>query len=155
MSKIKTRQCGIYSLIVIITIGIYAMLFPKNPQPKHAQVLSSEPIITIDSAPKYYCNGMLLPLLTIFVNTENNHSSVYENSIFSFIELLNITKKYYSLSYYELKNCITFQNRELRIIGYDVIYTIGNKPGKVRVIHKPDQLIPLDGKGKLILAPYL
>ncbi|WP_099123004.1 UmoD family flagellar biogenesis regulator [Xenorhabdus sp. KK7.4] len=154
-SKLKARQCRIYSLIVIITVGIAIIFFSKKPQPKYAQVLSSEPIITIGYAQKYYCNGALVPFIKIFGNTESNRLSVYKNSLFFFIERLNITRESYALNYYELKHCIAFKIREPRIIGYDVIYTIDNKPGKVRVIHKPDQSIPLNGKGKLILAPYL
>ncbi|WP_340608702.1 UmoD family flagellar biogenesis regulator [Xenorhabdus bharatensis] len=152
---LRARQCSIYSLIVIIAIGIAIIFFSKKAQPKYAQVLSSEPIITIDSAQKYYCNGALVPFIKIFGNTESNRLSACKNNILSFIEKLNTTSEYYAMSYYEFKNCIAFQIREPRIIGYDVIYTIDNMPGKVRVMHKPDQSIPLNEKGKLILAPYL
>ncbi|CDL87762.1 UmoD family flagellar biogenesis regulator [Xenorhabdus cabanillasii] len=155
MSKLKTRQCGIYSLIVMIAVGIAAIFYFKNPQPKIAQVLSSEPIKTMASAPQYYCNGALLPFLIGLRNIENDHLSVYKNSMFTLIEMLNIKREYHALNYSQLKNCVMVHVKEKRIIGYDVIYMIGDKPGKVRVTHRPEQTIPLDEKGRLILKPYL
>lgn len=50
------------------------------------------------------------------------------------------------------KRCKTVQDSSEKILGYDVAYKVGDKPGNIRMDHQPEKQIPLDDKGQLIVA---
>ena len=50
------------------------------------------------------------------------------------------------------RRCRTVERPVERVVGYDVHYTLGGKPGQVRMDHAPAERIPVRN-GRLVLEP--
>ena len=48
--------------------------------------------------------------------------------------------------------CSTVTDTSEKVVGYDVRYTLGGKPGQVRMDRDPGSQIPVDKSGRLILS---
>ncbi|OTA19676.1 UmoD [Xenorhabdus beddingii] len=75
----------------------------------------------------------------------------HEYHILTLLDNLKIKREYPALNSSVLKNCIMVDFKQVRVVGYDVTYMIGNNPGKVRMPYNPEEIIPLNKKGKLII----
>ncbi|MDC9622004.1 UmoD family protein, partial [Xenorhabdus sp. XENO-7] len=155
VGKLKIRQYGIGSLIAIAAIGTAATLYFESPQPKVAQVLSSEPIRITVPAPHHYCHETVFAIPIRSEDMKGGLFTGYEYRILTLLDNIKASREYLALNHSALKNCLMVYVKEQRTVGYDVNYTIGDNPGKVRVTYKPEQTIPLNEKGQLILQPYL
>lgn len=49
------------------------------------------------------------------------------------------------------QRCQTVADESERVVGYQVSYDLGGKPGKVRMDREPGERIPLDEEGRLVL----
>ncbi|AYA39943.1 UmoD [Xenorhabdus nematophila] len=156
MVKIKIRQYIIGFIITIAIIGAAAFFF-KSPYPNVAQVLSSNPIKSKILVHQSYCHITLFPTPVMVKDIEYNHLFEYEYRVLTLLDNLKIKKEYPALNHSSLKNCISIFFNEVRIVGYDVTYLIGENPGlpgKIRMPYAPESMIPLNEKGQLIISPH-
>ncbi len=84
----------------------------------------------------------------------HHHLIKNEYRILILINQLKINRNYPALIHSTLKNCIELHFKKPRVVAYDVNYVIGEQPGKIRMAYKPDDTIPLNEKGQLILGSY-
>ncbi|MBD2810345.1 UmoD [Xenorhabdus sp. Vera] len=158
MVKLKIRQYVIGFIITIIaTIGA-ATFFLKSPYPNVAQVLSSNPIRSKIFVHQSYCHITVFPIPIMVKDIAANHFLEYEYRVLTLLDHLKVKKEYPALNHSTLKNCISIVFNQVRIVGYDVRYLIGEKPGlpgKIRMPYDPEKTIPLNEKGQLIIELLL
>ncbi|WP_415843360.1 UmoD family flagellar biogenesis regulator [Xenorhabdus thuongxuanensis] len=155
--KLTIRQYVISSIMTIITIAIIgaaATFYFESPRPSVAHVLSSDPIRSTVVFHQSYCHIAVFPIPDTVKNITHNHLIKYEYRILTLLNHLKASRKYPALIHSVLKNCIEFSFKKPRVVAYDVSYVIGEQPGKVRIAYKPDDTIPLNEKGQLILKSY-
>nr|WP_099131403.1 UmoD family flagellar biogenesis regulator [Xenorhabdus ehlersii] len=157
MVKLTIRQyvmSSIMTIIAIAIIGIAATFYFESPRPSVAHVLSSKPIRSTVVFRQSYCHIAVFPIPATVRDITHNHLIKYENRILTLLNHLKVNRKYPALIHSALKNCIEFHFKKPRVVAYDVNYVIGEQPGKVRIEYKPNDTIPLNEKGQLILQPY-
>ncbi|KLU16552.1 UmoD family flagellar biogenesis regulator [Xenorhabdus griffiniae] len=157
MVKLTIRQyvmSAIMTIIAIAIIGIAATFYFESPRPSVAHVLSSEPIKSTVVFRQSYCHIAVFPIPVTVKGITHNHLIKYEYRILTLINHLKINRKYPVLTHSALKNCIDIHFKKPRVVAYDVNYVIGEQPGKVRIEYKPNDSIPLNEKGQLILKSY-
>ncbi|PHM63718.1 UmoD family flagellar biogenesis regulator [Xenorhabdus ishibashii] len=157
MVKLTIKQYIISSIIIIITIAIMgtsATFYFESPPPSVAHVLSAEPIRSTVVFRQSYCHIAAFPIPDTVKDITHKHLIKYEYRILTIINHLKIHREYPALIHSVLKNCIEFRFKKPRVVAYDVNYVIGEQPGKVRIAYKPDDTIPLNEKGQLILKSY-
>ncbi|MDC9605659.1 UmoD family flagellar biogenesis regulator [Xenorhabdus griffiniae] len=158
MVKLTIRQyvmSFIMTIIAIAIIGIAATFYFEPPRPSVAHVLSAKPIRSTVFFRQSYCHIAVFPIPFTVKNSVHNHLIKYEYRILTLINYLKINRKYPALIHSTLKNCIEFHFKKPRVVAYDVNYVIGEQPGKIRIEYKPDDTIPLNEKGQLILKSHL
>ncbi|MDX7991347.1 UmoD family flagellar biogenesis regulator [Xenorhabdus littoralis] len=154
MDKIKIKQYVIGFVITIAIIAIATIFYFKWSQPRVAQVLSSYPIKSAVTVHQSYCHISAFPIPNTVKNIEGGLLTDYEYRILFLLTSLKTKKEYPVLTHSALKNCVAVDFKKANVVGYDVIYVIGDKPGKVRIRYKPEEIIPLNEKGQLILKPH-
>ncbi|MDC9592246.1 UmoD family flagellar biogenesis regulator [Xenorhabdus sp. IM139775] len=157
MVKLTIRQYVIGSIITLITIAIIgaaATFYFDSPRPSVAQVLSSEPIRSTVVFRQSYCPITVFPIPVTVKAISGNHLTAYQYRILTLLEHLKANREYPALIPSALANCTEFNFKQPHVVAYDVNYVIGEQPGKIRIEYKPDDTIPLNEKGQLVLKPY-
>ncbi|CDG18188.1 UmoD family flagellar biogenesis regulator [Xenorhabdus doucetiae] len=157
MVKLTIRQYVIGAIMTIITIaiiGVAATFYFESPRPSVAHVLSSDPIRSTVVFRQSYCPIVAFPIPATVKTIAGNHLTAYQYRILTLLEHLKANREYPALTHSVLKNCTEFNFKKPRIVAYDVNYVIGEQPGKIRIEYKPDDTIPLNTKGQLVLKSY-
>ncbi|MBI6548172.1 UmoD family flagellar biogenesis regulator [Xenorhabdus lircayensis] len=155
MVKLKIRQYVIGSIITIAIIGAAATFCFESPRPSVAQVLSSRPIRSTVDVHQSYCHITVFPIPITVKDIVGNRLTEHEYRILTLLDVLKVKREYPVLNHSVLKNCIAVDFKKPRIVGYDVSYVIGDQPGKVRMLYQPEEIIPLNEKGQLIIKTNL
>ncbi len=142
------------SIMAVAIVGIVATFHFQSPRATVAYVLSSSPIRSTVVVRQSYCHIALFPIPATVKDISGHHSIEYGYRIFTLFDYLKAQREYPALTHSALNNCIEFNVKKPRIVAYDVNYVIGRKPGKIRIGYKPDETIPLNEKGQLILKSY-
>ncbi|KLN95946.1 UmoD family flagellar biogenesis regulator [Moellerella wisconsensis] len=135
--------------VALLLLGLIIGL-KSGSKPHLATVLSVDPIIVTQVIENEHCDiaGFIGPFNRDHL--ARYHPAEKECEIFYMIEkiqgvrMTDYPKRQFS-------HCIITQQNISVIIGYDVIYRIGDTLGKVRSPYDPGTFIPLDEKGQLIL----
>ncbi|OTA16142.1 UmoD [Xenorhabdus vietnamensis] len=154
MVKSKKRLYIIGSIITTAIFGATVTFCFESPPPKFAQVLSSNPIRSTVVVSQSYCHIAVFPIPATVKDILGNNSIEYEYRILTLLDHLKVRREYPVLTHSVLKNCTEFSFKKHRVVAYDVNYFIGEEPGKVRMEYKPDDTIPLNEKGQLILKSH-
>ncbi|MDC9581579.1 UmoD family protein [Xenorhabdus sp. PR6a] len=157
MVKLTIRQYVIGIIITIITIAIIgaaATFYFDSPRPGVAHVLSSKPIRSTVVFRQSYCPVTVFPIPITVKAISGNHFITYQYRILTLLEHLKANREYPALIHSVLENCTEFNFKKPHIVAYDVNYVIGEQPGKIRMEYKPDDTIPLNEKGQLVLKSY-
>ncbi|MDC9597853.1 UmoD family flagellar biogenesis regulator [Xenorhabdus anantnagensis] len=141
-------------IAIVAIIGAIATFCFESPRPSVAQVLSSNPIKSTVVVRQSYCHIAVFPIPATVKDILGNSSIEYEYRILTLLDHLKVKREYPALTHSVLKNCTEFSFKKPRVVAYDVNYVIGEVPGKVRIEYKPDDTIPLNEKGQLILKSY-
>ncbi|PHM75182.1 UmoD family flagellar biogenesis regulator [Xenorhabdus kozodoii] len=154
MVKLTVRQSVMGLIMTIAIIGAAVTFYFESPRPSVAHVLSSKPIRSTVIFRQSYCQISAFPIPAATVkDISGNHLIEYEYRILTLLFHLNVKRAYPALTQSVLKNCTEFHFKKPRIVAYDVNYVIDGQPGKVRIGYKPDDTIPLNEKGQLIIKP--
>ncbi|AOM40456.1 UmoD family flagellar biogenesis regulator [Xenorhabdus hominickii] len=154
MGKLKIRQYVIGSVIAIAISVVSATFYFESPRPSVANVLSVDPIKSSVAVRQYYCHIRVLPIPITVGKIEGDRFNGHEYRILTLLDSLNVKMEYPALNHSALKNCIIVDFKKPCIVGYDVSYVIGEEPGKVRMLYKPEETIPLNEKGQLIIKQH-
>ncbi|PHM50018.1 UmoD family flagellar biogenesis regulator [Xenorhabdus miraniensis] len=151
MVKLKIRQYVIGSIITIAIIGTAVTFCFESPRPSVAQVLYSKPIRSTVAVSQSYCHITVSPIPATAKDITESFLPNHEYRILTLINTLKVKREYPALKHSELKNCVIVDVKQPRVVGYDVVYRIGDKTGKIRIPYIPGETIPLNEKGQLIL----
>ncbi|EKT63985.1 UmoD family flagellar biogenesis regulator [Providencia burhodogranariea] len=147
--KYKLLLAGMVTCLIIITI-ISLQRSSVNDN-KLATVLSTEPIKSHRLIEHENCSviGVLDGFSQDYLS--RYHPAQRECKTVFMLEILQ-NKSLPKLIDKEYRNCVITQKIEQIIVGYDVVYRIGDTLGKVRTPYDPGLLIPLDKDGRLDLS---
>lgn len=149
--KLKYKLLLAAMVICLIIITAIFMLSPSPKNNRLATVLSTEPIKSHRLIEYENCSviGVLEGFSQEYLS--RYHPAQSECKMFFLIETLQtngfpppVEKKY--------RNCVVTQKVEQIVVGYDVVYRIGNTLGKVQTPYNPGLFIPLDSQGRLNLT---
>lgn len=147
--KYKLLLAGMVICLFIITIII--LLRPPESKNKLATVLSTEPIKSHRLIEHENCSivgvldGFSQDYLSRYHPAQRECKTVFMIEILQNRSLPKLVDK-------EYRNCVITQKIEQIIVGYDVVYRIGDTLGKVRTLNDPGLFIPLDKDGRLNLS---
>ncbi len=147
--KLKFKLLLAAFVVCLITFSI--IFFTRSPDAKLATVLSTEPIKS--NRLVEYENCSVTGVLGSFSQESLSrfHPAQSECKMVFMIEALQ-GKSFLPFSNEDERTCVTTQRMEQVIVGYDVVYRIGNNIGKVRVGYDPGMFIPLNEDGRLNLT---
>ncbi|MEX6157834.1 UmoD family flagellar biogenesis regulator [Providencia manganoxydans] len=149
--KLKYKLLLAAMVICLIIITAIFILSSSQKNNRIATVLSTEPIKSHRLIETENCSviGVLEGFSQEYLS--RYHPAQNECKMFFLIETLQtngfpppVEKKY--------RNCVVTQKVEQIVVGYDVVYRIGNILGKVRAPYDPGLFIPLDSDGRLKLT---
>lgn len=138
--------------IVVVCLIITTSIFLLNrPEQKFATVITVEPIKSYHIIEHENCS--MLGLLDGFNQgyLSRYHPAERECKMVFMIETLQ-SKSLPALVDRDNRKCVITQTSQQIIVGYDVIYRIGDTLGKVRTAYEPGLFIPLDENGRLDLS---
>ncbi|OAT47340.1 Uncharacterised protein [Providencia heimbachae] len=137
--------------LVVCLIVFSLIFFVRSPDAKFATVLSTEPIKS--NRLVEYENCSVTGVLGSFSQESLSrfHPAQSECKMVFMIEALQ-GKLFFPFSNDEERTCVKTQRMEQVIVGYDVVYRIGNSIGKVRAGYDPGMFIPLNDDGRLNLT---
>ncbi|MEK2482779.1 UmoD family flagellar biogenesis regulator [Providencia stuartii] len=137
-------------ICLIIIVSITSLRFSKD-ESRLATVISIEPIKSHRLIEQENCSVM-----GIFDGFNQEYLSRYHpaQSECKMVFMIEALQKDSLSSLLERDNrkCIATEKVEQIIVGYDVVYRIGNTLGKVRTVYDPGLFIPLDENGRLDLS---
>ncbi|ELZ5938132.1 UmoD family flagellar biogenesis regulator [Providencia vermicola] len=138
------------AICLIIIASIVSLSWSEKPT-KHATVLSIEPIKSHRLIEHENCSfmGVLDGFNQAYLS--RYHPAQSECKMVFMIQTLQ-SQSLPKLVDREYRSCVITEKVEQIIVGYDVVYRIGNTLGKVRTAYEPGLLIPLDQKGRLDLS---
>ncbi|MEQ5073441.1 UmoD family flagellar biogenesis regulator [Providencia alcalifaciens] len=146
--KIKLLLAA-FVAVCLIVVGYFS--FVRSDELKIATVLSTEPIRATRMIKHENCS--VTGILGSFTQESLSrwHPAQRECRTILMIQSLQ-GKSFPPFSSHEPRTCVITKSLEQIIVGYDVIYRIGDTIGKVRMPYEPTVFIPLNENGQLDLT---
>lgn len=139
------------AFVVVCLIAVVYFSFVRSDEVKIATVLSTEPIRATRMVE--YENCSVTGILGTFTQESLSrwHPAQRECRTILMIQSLQ-GRSLPPFSSNEPRTCVITKSLEQIIVGYDVIYRIGDTIGKVRMPYEPTVFIPLNENGQLDLT---
>ena len=145
--KIKILLATLVVSLVLLVIIVSS----RPPTAKLATVLSTEPIKSNRLIEYENCAVTGVPGTFSQESLSRFHPAQNECKMVFMIEALQ-DKSFPFFSDSHERTCVITKKMEMVIVGYDVVYRIGDIVGKVRTAYDPGLFIPLNEDGRLNLT---
>lgn len=149
--RFKLLTASVVCLTAILVITFVITSFSRSPDAKLATVLSTEPIKSNRIIEYENCTVTGVPGTFSKESLSRFHPAQNECKVVFMIEALQ-DKSFPFFSDSHQRACVITKKMELVIVGYDVVYRIGDTVGKVRTAYDPGLFIPLNEDGRLNLT---